>query len=648
MSEHLSVVAGSTRFRQHHKPYRLKHALLLIAAFWLLFIGLVSAVITVSRQFNQPNNSVRSASVAKPESTVETFINTDVSFRYNQEILSVKTAPGEIYITPGEDVETFNAAAQMQILFGESAVPANQTSAMLSSEEQIGGVSFQKSVYEHTFKIGSKDYSSYSIEWSGTVNQRRVLLRAEGLLQPDGLPPALAQVLDSLQLNGGGRVLGLLDLGSSDTSGQMLAQQRVVDKVSPAVVKIYHITCGGLMVEGSLVGSEACEVSMGTGFLISSAGHIATNGHVVEYEAEDALVKLLMNNPESLKSFLGYIGLDEQQIASVRQQPQLLAAAISRIYDMPEEAVAFKDKQSVIIASLGVHPLNLRSAEDAKKALNWQDTESVKQAQLLASNYAAKDLLVVSAGSQDGFSASDVAILQVQASDTPYMEFYDERVSQNQRITALGFPGDADNLLTDNHNLNVSTTNGSINAIRAASGSLHTLYQSDVDASRGNSGGPVIDALTGEVLGLLTYRFKNQAPTDAAKSYIRDIRDVEALAEENNLTLPKSGLVQAKWQKGLELFSTNRFSKAKTEFMTVKGSFPPHRLTRSYIEAADKAIAEGRDVKDIPLAASITVSFIGASGASAGVVLVSRHHQRHLAYRLATQQHGLTHHHAGG
>ena len=673
------VVVGNIKNRRHHKPYLLSHLGLLVVAGWLFFSSvlllglrifsappssevLASSTTSGTNAHLQQVTSDQGLSLQFDPSAVELKAFTEDVSGNLREVQADELAAAKVLklikVKPNQETAiSLEAASQLSIEFGGTSRQLSNKSVLTQAEvkesatEHLGGISMEKVVYKHTTRIGSADYHSYSVEWSGMVSQEKVIILIEGLQGASLLPSVYDTVLNSLSLSSAHKVLGAqtsLSPFQTAFAKTNLAQSYITDAVSPAVVKIYQITCGILVIDGRDIGNDTCDVSAGSGFFVSSDGHIATSGHVVQYDAEDALIHALLQDPDSLLSFLKYIGLTDAQIMSIGEKPELLAAIIAKIYDSPADLIKFKNMRNSLIVALGSRPLRLTSQQDAKEAITMRDTDYLKQARRLAVNYSAKDLFVIIADQEEGFSSSDVALIKVSASNTPHIDLFDNQVTQNQKITIIGFPGDADNKLTDNNSLNTTITNGSISAIRVAAGSSYRLYQSDADASKGSSGGPVITE-DGLALGLLTYRFKNERAVDAAKSYIRDINDLKTLAAGQGVTLGAVSSTQENWLEGLKLFSENRFSKALQEFEEVKTAYPAHRLVSSYEVAAENAIAAGRDVKEAPLSLIIMSSFIGAAGASAAVILVARHHNYHRAYQFASMTRvlgpGTNHHH---
>lgn len=618
--------AGHFKTRHHHKPYLLRHLSLLVTASWLIFTGLLGFTLSQLPAGHAP--AVLSARVAAPPDALVVFSSDGLSFSYDSGQLRIDEKLNIVQISSRPGADPLQASTRLTIqLGGTDLSDENPDTTLLSTtSEAFAGDSFQKKVYQHTVTIGDRDYQAYSLEWTGAKDGKTTVLSLDGLQNPNVIPAAYKTVIDTLAFAPGGQVLG---------AKQQLPESYTVDAVSPATVKIYRVTCGTLVVDGQEIGGDRCDASAASGFLVSADGHIATNGHVVTRGAEDVLIDVLLQSPLSLNNFLKYLGMSDQQIRLTGNSPELLAAVIARLYDAPEGVISLKNKRGVLIAALGSRSPEITSEQDARQLLDFKNTDHLKRAELVASNYSAKDLFVLGSGDAEGFSASDVALIKIDAPGTPHYGFFNRPVTQNQKITIIGFPGDAENILTDNNSLSVTATNGSISAIRVAAGSAYKLYQSDADASRGNSGGPVIDE-TGRVLGLLTYRYKNADAADAAKSYIRDIEDLRKLAKDKNINLDGQGSTQIAWTNGLRFFSENRFTKALHEFEKVKDAYPAHRLVGSYLQAAEQGVIAGQDVQDLPFSLVAAISFIGAGGAAGAVILIARHHSRHLAYKLAS------------
>lgn len=492
------------------------------------------------------------------------------------------------------------------------------------------GTPIVKTTYQYTPKFNGG--ISYAVVWTGAVKDHPFSVKLSGLLDGSTVPTEYADILSSVRFTGGPKVQGLsLRLGGTAyAQSSKLDSKYLADSVSPAVVKIYHFICGTLVVNESNFG-QGCDGVTGSGFFVSNDGYIATNGHVVVETPKDIFVGLLTANPKMLAEFLGGGGYSNEQIMSIMNDPQKLSAIIVKIYDLDDSEFKLNDKKELTVVALGKEPLKIARTDTIQSLIDTKETDSLKRADIIGYNYDAKSDWARNAGSADNISTSDVALLKINASNTPLIKIFDGSVTQNEKITILGFPGDAENNLVSNDSLDVSVTDGSISAIKQAAGDNGKLYQSDADASHGNSGGPAINE-SGEVFGLLTYRLSGDTEGNAAKSYIRDVADFTKLAQSKNVTLATSSSTQDAWTKGLTLFSQNHFSAAKKQFEAVRQAYPAHRLVGSYIDNADKQIAAGNDVKLYPPALIIGAIAAGVILVGVAIVLIVRHRARHQAY----------------
>ncbi|MEO8862856.1 MAG: hypothetical protein ABI354_00835, partial [Candidatus Saccharimonadales bacterium] len=142
------------------------------------------------------------------------------------------------------------------------------------------------------------------------------------------------------------------------------------------------------------------------------------------------------------------------------------------------------------------------------------------------------------------------------------------------------------------------------------------------------SGGPAITE-SGQVFGLLTYRYQDPAAENAAKSYIRDIKGFQDLAGSKNVNLSGDNKTQVAWAKGLELFSESHLSAAVKQFDEVKSLYPAHTMVSSYIDRAQEGIKQGKDVKGIPLALILVGIGVTVIGTGTAVVFIVLHRKRH-------------------
>lgn len=403
-----------------------------------------------------------------------------------------------------------------------------------------------------------------------------------------------------------------------------------VNQATPGVVKIYHIVCGTLQYQGESYGKNTCDIATGSGFLISKDGYVATNGHVVVHDAADVMAKELQSNP----FLLSKLTADAKFKLYPAEGESNESAFLSKLYELPEDQLKLADRREVIFVALSDRPLVVKQ-DSISSVFDKSDSDYIKKAEVIATDYAAQDLLALNSKSSDGFSAYDVALLKINTSQAPVLPLGEaDKVNQNDPVSLIGFPQDADNQLTANNIIAPSVTNGHISSIRATTGKISRLFQSDADASQGNSGGPALNE-NGEVIGIVTYRFKDDEAANAAKSYIREVNDLKQLLKSRSIALRADSQTTVYWKKGLELASQNKYSEAIEQYKLALQEYPAHRLARTYIGQAEAAIKEGKDVKDPPYLLLITLGAIigGSVMVISAAVLISHHRLQHQRYK---------------
>lgn len=675
------IVGDMLHLPYHAKPVRGRHLLLLAVS--VLFVGvlLLEVATIITRQTIDPRSlfsqavtntqtiktsMVRSsygfgfvynpgqltASIHQQESAANLSVDdlaknaavAGITLKPLPSVVPANEAATELEVRAETDAAAFAAyknnyqrKTDIDAITADYFAPPSTNLATITEEsrtsESLGGSSVTKIVYVVAPKFAGN--TTRTIVWSAQVNARPVAITIRGISSGANVPTTMQPILDSMQLSSETNVKGLSVFAKK--SQPIIGEAYVADLISPAVVKIYHTICGSLEFNGSELSSDTCIAKTGSGFIVSSDGYVATNGHVVVYDAKDMLVDALLQSRPLLQKYLAGLGLNAKQTNEVMGRSDLTASAVSKVYDLPDNSLRLRNQRGITIAATGKMALPLGSEADIKKlTTNFEQTTDLRQAAVIGYDYKSEDKLSIIAKSSNGFSASDVALLKIDARDAPYIDLSDVMARQNQSVTLFGFPGDADNELIDDSTTDVTVTKGTINSVRDAAGGEGKLYQTDADASRGNSGGPAVNG-DGKAIGLLTYRYDSGQSGDAAKSYVRDIKDFRDLVSKKNITLSTDGKVQQLWAEGLDLYSKHYYSKALSKFEQVRALYPSHRLAEQYADMSRQAIAAGKDVKDPSAALLLLLGGIGIGGTLAGAYFIVRHYGRHKMYKFSLQ-----------
>lgn len=670
----------------HRKPYRNRHIGLLVISGIALIVLVLQAGVLIGRGQSQPPPATTATTLASPSTLTVVRSNYGYSLSVDSNQFNVtatqlddKGAPHQVVPSQLHDklalvstvlkprrgtVARAESVAQLSIqvdpdganlakaeakpesvglppavvagqLFPVTAISGMDVSVVSSQADTMGDAPVNKTVYKYTPKFAGGN--SYAVVWTGVSQGHAFAVKLQGLVGAGAVPTTFATVFESMNFDSNQSVKAAstnVNRPKSSVDASNIDPKYLADDLSPAVVKIYHIVCGTLTISGDALTNDSCAGFSGSGFLATSNGYIATNGHVVVYIAQDALVDILTANPATLMAFLKGIGLNDSQISAASNDPVTMASIIAKIYDIPDSKLNFAGKKELTLVALGTSAPNFDQLATSADISRYQrQTQDVKVAKVIAFNYAAKDALTTISDPAKGFSSSDVALLKINTSNAPTIAISTNKVTQNQKVAIMGFPGDADNQLTDNRQLSVSITDGVISSIRQAAGGKGRLYQSDADASHGNSGGPAIGD-DGTVLGLLTYRASGDTEGNAAKSYIRDITDFSDLATANNVAINSDSSTQQLWQQGLQLYARNHFSAALKDFNKVQAAYPAHRLVDDYISSSTEAIMAGKDVKQTPVALVVGGIVLALGVLLASLIFIIRHHTRHKLYLL--------------
>lgn len=518
-------------------------------------------------------------------------------------------------------------------------LPGVKVETKQPEEAELNGQKVWK-VTSSTVPKDDTEAKVYFVSWVKVEQQTVYVVSVGNLLSQEDVYVAFPVPLRTIKI---GQQTSVEKLSGRLWGGSQTKRSELsVDEVSPSVVKVYNFVCADVVLKGQVLLKNTCDGSTGSGFFINDQGAIATNGHVVTVSSVDLLIASINASPNGVQQVLRYLGYSEEAIASAK--PGVLTLVLTaKLYDLPADVLSLQNKRELTVAAVGNQALAVANQAEISKLLDtFQETDQLKRAETIAVDYAPKDIVQVNQPSGVGFTAGDAAVLRIKQKSTPYLAFADNNQTDiNNKILVIGFPTDAENQLTDNQTLSPTVTSGTISAKRIASGRGGVLYQSDADASQGNSGGPALRE-DGSVVGLLTYRYKDSTSANAAKSYIRDIQGVAALAKQNRVDLGGDNKTRDTWERALQDYKKERYSAALRGFAETQSRFAGHRLAYEYAFKSKQAIDEGKDKTDDGWKQIATILVMAMSLGGTVVAGYSVHRHR-VGHHLHRQYHALRH-----
>jgi len=407
--------------------------------------------------------------------------------------------------------------------------------------------------------------------------------------------------------------------------------EKVAALYGPAVTKLYNVYCMDIKVDSKLYLSDICDGWTGSGFFVSQDGYIATNGHVATANPKDIIIKQAFASYSKGDSrYINYLLdiSDLQDSDMTSDETKNLGILVDGLYRISDSRISASHSASSLLVGLTDKQPDTNSlVESAKARRAYPDQDTIKRAQIVASDYRAVD-------GADGYRASDVAIIKIEGSNYPVTKLGSiNDVKQGADLIILGYPGNAsDNGLVDATASKVTLTTGKVSAIKNAAGSSHRLIETDTTIGHGNSGGPAfID--NGDVVGVATYTADGSGTGDGVYNYIRDIKDLVTLADNSGIKFDTNSVTQAQWQKGIDYFYSAHYSKALVSFNKVKETYPYNSRVDEFIAASTTRIKNGEDVQDFPVIAVAIASAVMLVVVGVATVLIVRHRRHHSVYK---------------
>lgn len=372
----------------------------------------------------------------------------------------------------------------------------------------------------------------------------------------------------------------------------------VVARNQIATVRIASARCADIKYTAdngaSLQIQNACAGGIGSGSIITNNGHVATNGHVVEWSTDTLFSSAMSQAGEDLwKSYFefvisaGYISrADLASLAAKAQEGSADAIAIifSLINKVPEHNVQVANDESDYVVQTSSDPIRIDGTYARYK---WVTTSTNYSAKKIDSEVNMKSLRL-----DINNKETDVAILKIEG-NFPAVELGDSTLlDSGDRLTAIGFPAVVDDGLNTKKEKTVPTvTQGNLQQT-VLDGGGHKLFLMSTMIASGNSGGPAFDS-KGKQVGINTYggaacEDGKKGNSCFGKGIARDISDLKAMAKKNNIAISADGELTKLWKDGLAQFDKGKYSKAKDYFSELNRLYPQNYLVAKLLKVSEE------------------------------------------------------------
>ncbi|MGC1307853.1 MAG: trypsin-like peptidase domain-containing protein [Phormidesmis sp.] len=392
---------------------------------------------------------------------------------------------------------------------------------------------------------------------------------------------------------------------SLPTKAQSLADRSLAAK--PAVVRIVTACKGGVTYSNgeSYVYSTG---EVGTGFFISDNGYVATNSHVIQLADSDTneaycKQRLVRNLVEKItgESDLRNIPLDK------RDQVNSTILEVENLLEQGDELEFFS--------------------------------------KVILPNGDTRDFEVKEMGTPIGGDVKDIAVIKVEISDAPTLQFYDAKaapIGLRDTVTIIGYPvaadvqdsseffeeffsGEGQSKKSTQLSLGQATVSGGeiSNPFKTLESGIEVI-QLDALVSGGSSGSPVLNE-AGKVVGIVTFEGVGFGSASSIPFAIPTETILEFVRRSGG-TFNDPSITDELYAKGLAYRQKEDYTNAKLQFEAVRSHFEPHSEASRLIEESDRIIATNQSNR------TFKPWLIGLSGSLAALILAGLLLNRKLRY----------------
>src|SRR6201996_9260866 len=309
--------------------------------------------------------------------------------------------------------------------------------------------------------------------------------------------------------------------------------------------------------------------SIGTGFILTGDGYVATNCHIID--REDAFIR---------RQFIlsAFQQITEASIAALEsswathfneQQRSLLYNTYASVYSRLFSMILYDLKKNIYVV--------YRSDSEGRAS------DTVKK---------LADIVVKG----EPMPGKDIAILKISDGDQlPVLKLAPPDLPQvGEQLFVYGYPGPVTNndFVSAASAIEPTLTTGIVSAIKQSVGNWPVI-QMDANINHGSSGGPVCNE-KGEVVGLTTFGSLETTGTLAAGlNFAVPVSILDEYLDSADVN-PKPSTASRRFAHALDLYGEHRYNAAQKEFLAVQKLNGHYPGVYKYISDCEEKIKTGK------------------------------------------------------